>query len=153
MFGLFKNKNEILTRREKKRIVNLIQDIESKTSGEVRVYIEGECPFDNTMQRAEEVFNHLGMYQTQLHNAVLLYIATESKKFAILGDTAIYDKTGNDFWQNKASSLTAHFKTGRYAEGIEVCLKEIGASLNAYFPPTGIRKNELPDDIVFGKFN
>ena len=39
------------------------------------------------MQRAEEVFNHLGMYQTQLHNAVLLYIATESKKFAILGDT------------------------------------------------------------------
>jgi uncharacterized membrane protein len=153
MFGLFKTSNTLLNRREKKRIVCAIQDIEQKTSGELRVYIEGECPYNNPLQRAEEVFKHLGMDKTQLRNGVLLYIASESRVYSIFGDQAIYAKANNDFWQEKIELIQVFFKNQQYAEGIEMALKNIGSSLSEYFPTTGTRKNELPDDIVFGKFN
>jgi uncharacterized membrane protein len=153
MFGLFKTSNTLLNRREKKRIVNTIQDIEQKTSGELRLYIEGECPYANPLQRAEEIFQHLGMDKTQLRNGVLLYIASESRVYSIFGDQAIYAKANNDFWQEKIELIQVFFKNKQYAEGIEMALKNIGSSLSEYFPATGIRKNELPDDIVFGKFN
>ena len=153
MFGLFETKNNFLTRRERKQIVNTIQDIERKTSGELRIYIEGECPCSNPLERTKEIFQHLGMDKTQLRNGVLLYIASESRVFSILGDQAIYEKAGNDFWQGKITLMATFFKNQQFAEGIEVGLKNIGESLIAYFPSTGARKNELPDDIVFGKFN
>lgn len=153
MFGLFETKNNLLTRRERKQIVNTIQDIERKTSGELRIYIEGECPYSDPLERTKEIFQHLGMDKTQLRNGVLLYIASESRVFSILGDQAIYEKAGNDFWQGKITLMATFFKNQQFAEGIEVGLKNIGESLIAYFPSTGARKNELPDDIVFGKFN
>ena len=153
MFGLFEASNELLTRREKKRIVNTIQDIERKTSGEIRLYIEGECPCNNPLERAKEIFQHLGMDKTELRNGVLMYIASESRVFSVFGDEAIYTKASDDFWQAKIIFMTAFFKNEQYAEGIEASLKSIGQSLEGYFPSTGKRKNELPDDIVFGKFN
>ncbi len=153
MFGLFKTSNPLLNRREKKRIVNTIQDIEQRTSGEIRLYIEGECPYNNPLQRAEEIFKHLGMDKTNLRNGVLLYIASESRVYSIFGDEAIYAKADNSFWQEKIQLIQSFFKNEQYAEGIEAALKNIGNSLSTYFPATGTRKNELPDDIVFGKFN
>jgi uncharacterized membrane protein len=153
MFSFFKKSNPILSRREARHIVKVIQALELKTSGEIRVYMEGECPFDDPMTRAAEIFSHLGMQKTQFHNAVLLYIAVESQKFAILGDEAIYTKVGTEYWQSKAAALVTFFKNNEFAKGIEQCLTEIGTSLATHFPATSFRKNELPDDIVFGKFN
>jgi uncharacterized membrane protein len=153
MFDFFSKKNQILTKHEKKHIVKSIQDVEKKTSGEIRVYIEGDCPTDTTMERAVEIFKHLGMDKTQLRNGVLLYIAMEKKSFAIYGDEAIYTKAGDEYWNEKASILIHSFQKGHFAEGIQNCIKAIGDSLATHFPSNGIRKNELPDDIVFGKFN
>ena len=153
MFGLFEAKNELLTRREKKQIVDTIQDIEQKTSSEIRLYIEGECPYSNPLERTKEIFQHLGMDKTELRNGVLMYIASESRVFSVFGDQAIYTKANDDFWQAKITFMTTFFKNEQYAEGIEAGLKSIGQSLSEYFPATGKRKNELPDDIVFGKFN
>jgi uncharacterized membrane protein len=150
---LSKNPEDLLSRKEKKSIVNLIQDLESRTSGEIRIYIEDQCPYDDTMNRATEIFGHLGMHKTQLRNGVLLYIATESRKFCIFGDQAIYNRADSDFWQAKATSMSQFFKKEQYADGITHCLTAIGDSLAKFFPPIGNRKNELPDDIVFGKFN
>jgi uncharacterized membrane protein len=152
MFPLFDSKKEIMTRGEKKRVVNAIKSVEKKTSGEVRVYIEGKCPADNSMERCVELFQHLEMQKTVLRNAVLIYLATEDRKFAIFGDEGIYEKAGADYWQQKAENLVTHLRLGRYAEGLEQCVTTIGDSLAVFYPPIAGNKNELPDDIVFGKF-
>jgi uncharacterized membrane protein len=153
MFSLFSSKkSQIMTRTEKKRVVNAIKTVEKKTSGEVRVYIEGSCPTDSPMQRCVELFQHLDMHKTTLRNAVLIYLATDDRKYAIFGDEGIYAKAGADYWQEKATVLVAHLRSGAYADGLEKCVLTIGASLANYYPPTGNHKNELPDDIIFGKF-
>ena len=153
MFSLFSSKQQnIMTRAEKKRVVHAIKAVEKQTSGEVRVYIEGNCPVDNSMARCIELFQHLNMHKTALRNAVLIYLATDDRKYAIFGDEGIYAKAGADYWQEKASVLVAHLRLGSYAEGLEKCVQAIGLSLANYYPPTGNSKNELPDDIIFGKF-
>jgi uncharacterized membrane protein len=92
------------------------------------------------------------MQKTSYRNAVLLYIATHDRKFAIFGDQGIYEKAGPEFWQQKGTLLAAHLRNGEYAKGIELCIHDIGNSLAEFFPPASEIKNELPDDIVFGKF-
>ena len=47
--------------------------------------------------------------------------------------------------------MLSHFNKEDYAQGIAV-VKEIGESLTDHFPYDGLTdKNELPDEIVFGK--
>jgi uncharacterized membrane protein len=141
-----------MSNAEKKRLVQLIKEVEAKTSGEVRVYIEGKCPTEDPMARCKELFLHLNMHKTALHNAVLIYLATQDRKYAIFGDSGIYEKAGASYWQQRAEVLVAHLRNGNYAKGLEECIAAVGFSLAQYFPPTHINKNELPDDILFGKF-
>lgn len=152
MFSFFRSSQTIMSNAEKKRLVQTIKEIESKTSGEVRVYIEGNCPTADPMERCKELFLHLNMHKTALHNAVLIYLATQDRKYAIFGDSGIYEKAGASYWQQRASVLVEHLRQGNYAQGLEECIVEVGASLAKYFPPTLTNKNELPDDILFGKF-
>jgi len=48
--------------------------------------------------------------------------------------------------------MLAHFNKQDYAAGIATVVSDIGESLAYHFPYDGTTdKNELPDDIVFGK--
>lgn len=152
MLPFFQKNHELLSSSEKERILEVVRDLEQKTSGEIRIYIEGDCPSDDAMLRCRDLFDHLGMQRTVERNAVLLYIATSDRKYAIFGDKGIYEKAGPEFWLEKGKSLSSHFGAGEYAKGIEACVREIGAALVRFFPPVSSNKNELPDDIVFGKF-
>ena len=71
---------------QKNQIVEAIKTAELNTSGEVRVHIETVCK-GNVLDRAAEVFAKLEMQKTALRNGVLIYIALESKSFAIIGDS------------------------------------------------------------------
>jgi uncharacterized membrane protein len=151
MFSIFRS-NKFMSNAEKKRLVQSIKNIEMRTSGEVRVYIEGECPTENPMLRCKELFVHLDMHKTILRNAVLIYVATKDRKYAIFGDEGIYEKAGQDYWNTRAERLVAELKAGHLVQGINECLQDIGDSLATFYPPRLGNKNELPDDIVFGKF-
>lgn len=152
MFSIFRSKDEVMTAEEKKRLVEAIKSVEGRTSGEVRLYIEGECPADTPMLRCIELFQHLDMHKTKLRNAVLIYLATNDRKYAIFGDKGIYEKAGVSYWQSKANVLVEHLQKGALALGLEKTIIEIGQSLSEFYPPNVNNKNELPDDIVFGKF-
>jgi len=48
--------------------------------------------------------------------------------------------------------MLQHFNKANYADGIATVVKEIGDALHTHFPyDEHTDKNELPDDIVFGK--
>lgn len=150
MLRLFKKK-EFFSEAEQQQIVQAIRDAERMSSGEIRVYVESRCAYVDAMDRAKEIFHRLQMYNTRERNGVLLYIAMKDRQFAILGDEGIHQKVGNDFWKMQIMELKQAFRKNAFVEGIAKCVKEIGASLQNYFPYQSDDDDELPDDIVFGR--
>ena len=82
------------------RVVDAIGDAEKMTSGEIRVHLTPECGTD-VMRDAIKTFNRLKMYKTRHRNGVLIYMAFESRKFAILGDSGINAVVPEDYWENE----------------------------------------------------
>jgi uncharacterized membrane protein len=137
---------------ESARIVEAIRLAEQQTSGEIRVYIERTCRFVDALDRAAEVFWNLKMDHTEFRNAVLIYVAIRDHQFAIFADTGIHERLGNDFWQKEVSLMSRHFRDNHYLEAILNVIHDTGEALHIHFPyDSTIDKNELPDDIVFGK--
>ncbi|MBX2905898.1 MAG: TPM domain-containing protein [Taibaiella sp.] len=152
MFSLFEKK-QFLDKGQQQQVVAAISEAEAMTSGEIRVFMEPHCAYVDTMERAREVFASLQMEKTVERNAVLVYIAFRDREFALFGDSAIYEKAGGpEFWKKAAAGLSGRMREGQYVEGLRNCIGELGKALAAHFPPDpNINKNELPDEIVFGK--
>jgi len=152
MFSLFPKKH-MLEKDAQHRIMASIKEAESKTSGEIRVFMEHHCQYMDPLLRAREVFANLHMEKTKARNAVLVYIALTDRQFALFGDTTIYEKAGGaEFWKEAAQKLTGHLRKNQIVEGICNCIHELGTALTTHFPyDPAIKKNELPDEIVFGK--
>ena len=149
--SLFRKK-EFFTDEDKKIIVDAVKNAELRTSGEVRVFVEHRCRYVNAIDRAIEIFANLQMYKTELRNAVLVYVATKDRQLAIFGDEGIHQKVGDQYWENEVKKMIAAFNRDNIAEGIRQCVKNIGEALCTHFPyDKSTDKNELPDDIVFGK--
>lgn len=153
MAGLFKRKPvQFFSAGEQEKIVQAIKTAELQTSGEVRVFIESRCRFVDPIDRAKEVFAQLEMQHTAQRNGVLVYIAVKDRQLAIYADEAIFIKAGTAFWQEEVVKMLRLFNKEDYAEGIATVVLEIGAILSHHFPyDAATDKNELPDDIVFGK--
>jgi uncharacterized membrane protein len=153
MFSLFRKKTDkFFSEEEKEKILSAIQKAEQTTSGEVRVYVEKRCRFVDAIDRAAEVFYSLKMDQTAHKNATLVYVAFKDRQMAVFGDEGIYTKTGKDFWNEAVKKMVHHFNRENYAQGIVEVIGQIGEALSHHFPyDASTDKNELPDDIVFGK--
>jgi uncharacterized membrane protein len=130
--------------RERHRIVAAIRKAESRTSGEIRVHVEGRCP-GGPVIRARQLFAALGMHQTARRNGVLLYLAVRDRKFAVIGDEGIHQVVPERFWEKVASEMERHFRAGQFLPGISRVIDRIGAELSRHFPPTPDDRNELPD--------
>lgn len=153
MFGLFQKKQkEYFTQAEKNAIVAAIQKAEQRTSGEIRIYVESNCELVNPVHRAKEIFYQLQMDQTASRNGVLLYLAMEDHQLAVFGDEGIHQKVGHAFWLKEVEMMLSEFKQKHFIEGICHIIEDIGEALVTHFPFDGTTdKNELPDEIVFGK--
>ena len=140
------------TEEEQSRLVNAIQQAEQQTSGEVRLYIESKCRFVDPLDRAAEIFLQLKMHETANRNGVLIYVATVHKQLAVFADEGIYNKAGQQFWNNAVHTMISEFKKDNYAEGLVEVIHKTGQLLKTHFPyDASTDKNELPDDIVFGR--
>jgi len=149
--SLFKRK-EFFTDEEKQSIVDAVRVAEQRTSGEVRVFVESHCRYVNAIDRAVEIFENLQMQRTELRNATLVYVAIKDRQLAVFGDEGIHQKVGNEYWANEVVKMINAFNRDNIAEGIRQCVLNIGEALAMHFPyDRGTDKNELPDDIVFGK--
>lgn len=139
---------ELLSEKDQEVIKQSIEWAEKATSGEIRVCVEPSCGGD-AYARAVECFYDLKMDSTRLQNGVLIYVATETKKFAIIGDKGINKLVGDNFWDSTKQAMLEKFKLGHLTEGISVGIIEAGKQLKKYFPYNSNDTNELPDDIVF----
>lgn len=139
---------KILNTAEEKILVEAIAVAEKNTSGEIRVHIEKKCNSD-VLERAKIVFEKLGMTATEARNGVLIYIAEESHKFAIIGDSGIHQKVGADFWDHSKDLMLQYFKKGEFVEGIKAAVLSCGEALKKHFPYQKTDSNELSNDISY----
>jgi uncharacterized membrane protein len=137
---------------EAERIVDAVREAEQMTSGEVRIFVESRCRYVNPLNRAAEIFFGLKMDLTDERNAVLVYIAMRDHQFAIYADQGIFREMGEDYWNREALKMLEAFRKESYADGLVTVVKDIGIALKDHFPyERKGDKNELPDDIIFGK--
>ena len=141
---------EFLGKLEHDAIVEAIRDAESKTSGEIRVFIQrGKLDVDPLIA-AQKKFRRLGMQKMPERNAVLIFVAPRAHKFAIVGDKAIHEKCGEALWQRLVSQMRDHFRNENFTHAIVDAIRETGEALAAHFPRTSTSGGALPDEVIEG---
>ena len=148
----WQKEKEFFTADEKAAILEAIRQAEQRTSGEVRLFVESHCHFVDPLDRAKELFYSLKMDQTAERNASLIYVAVKDRQAAIFGDEGIHQKVGQQYWEQEIRKMLRQFREHHLAEGLIQCINDIGEVLHQQFPyDRDTDKNELPDDIVFGR--
>lgn len=130
------------------RVVDAIGEAEKMTSGEIRVHVTPKCG-DDVMKDAIKTFNRLEMYKTRHRNGVLIFIAFESRKFAILGDAGINAVVPEDYWNNEKDTLLEYLKLNDTATGLCKVIASVGEKLKTFFPIEEDDENELSNEISF----
>lgn len=128
-------------------ITTAIQALEQKTSGELRVLVTSQ-PVENALKSAWQAFARLGMDRTSRRNSVLIFVAPESQKFALIHDEGYTGKTDPDFWQNLASQLHNGFQSGAYTGTLVHIIAQAADHMARFFPHLPGDINELPDSLV-----
>ena len=148
----FSRKKPFFTEEENERIIESIREAEKQTSGEIRIFVEHRCKYVDALDRAKEIFSNLQMEKTELRNAVLFYIAVKDKQLAIFADSGIHEATGPGYWKEAVKEILSVFNKDDVIGGITTSIYKIGEALKTHFPyDKEVDKNELPDEIVFGK--
>ena len=135
-----------------RRIADAITAAERHTTGEICVHVTPRCR-GNVMKRATRTFNRLHLYTTRRRNAVLIFIAYEHRKFAILGDTGINDVVPEGFWDGEVEELGRYLKAGRQVDGLCEVIARIGERLSQYFPGERDDENELSNEVSFDELD
>ena len=141
--------SSFLSHQQQADVLAAISDAESQTSGEIRLHLESRCKGD-VLNRAAMVFETLAMHKTALRNGVLFYLATEDRKFAILGDGGINAVVPEGFWNEVKETVIAGLVAGNPSEGLASGIRLAGQQLSAHFPLEANDINELSNDISFG---
>ena len=138
------------TKKEKDEIQKAILNAEMDTSGEIRVHIETNCEGE-VLDRTAYLFKKIGMQKTELRNGVLIYLAVQSHKFAVIGDKGINAVVPENFWDNIKEKMTTYFEKEEFVHGLTEGIEQTGKQLKKHFPRHLDDINELSDEISFGK--
>lgn len=139
--------HEFLSQLDEAGIVAEIAKAESRTTGEIRVFVSRRTVND-PVPRAQERFEKLGMTRTQSRNGVLLYFAPRSHKFAVVGDTAIHEKCGPEFWTEVISEIRPHLQAKNFTAAVTHAIRKVGEMLARHFPQEGGDRDELSNEIA-----
>ena len=131
-----------------RRIADAITAAERHTTGEICVHVTPRCRGD-VMRRATKTFNRLHLYTTKRRNAVLIFVAYEDRKFAILGDSGINEAVPEGFWDGEVAELGKFLKAGRPVDGLCEIIARMGERLSEYFPGERDDENELSNEVTF----
>jgi uncharacterized membrane protein len=136
-----------LFRINQKRVAQAIARAESRTSGEIRVFVtHKKCP--DALRAAREHFDRLGMAKTKQRNGVLIFISPRARTFAIIGDQGVHEKCGDAFWSAVSDAMSAEMKSGHLTDALVHAVERAGALLAEHFARLPGDQDELPDELA-----
>src|SRR5262245_32160437 len=135
-------------------IAGAIRAAESRTSAEIRVHLERRVRGGlfgrrrDALARAQHVFRRLGMHRTAERHGVLIYIAVEERRLAVVGDEGIHARVGDAHW-NEVRDLMVEIlrENGPARRALERAIETLGRALAEHFPRRRDDRNELSDEV------
>ena len=125
-----------------------VAEAERSTSGEIRVHLERRLPRGtDALARAGQIFTRLRMDATAARNGVLLYLAVEDRKLAIVGDRGVHAQVGDEYWQRVRDAMVDRLRSGASRDAIVHAVADVGAVLRKFFPRRPDDRNELSDEV------
>lgn len=115
------------------QVVKALKGLQEETTGYIAIQIDKVCPKD-VYTKAITVFEKLNLSNGSEKNAVLIYVATKSKRFAIVGDQAINELVAENFWEAVKDIMRMYFKRNDLTTGLLKGVKMIGKQLEKNFP-------------------
>src|SRR5713226_2329108 len=138
---------EFLSKLEHDRIVKAIKEAEAKTSGQIGVYIQRGRLNGDPLIAAQKKFHRLGMHKAAERNGVLIFVAPRAHKFAVVGDKAIHERCGEQFWQQLVNGMREHFRNEKFSHALVEAIEEAGKALASHFPKRSTSSGKLSDEI------
>jgi uncharacterized membrane protein len=134
-------------------IARSVEAAERRTSAEIRVHLERRLPrrplrrAPDVLERARQVFDGLGMHRTRDRNGVLIYLALEDRRLAVLGDEAVHARVGEAYWAHVREVMVDRLRRQAPREAILAAIGDLVTVLAAHFPPRPDDTDELPDRV------
>ncbi|MET0225911.1 MAG: TPM domain-containing protein [Dokdonella sp.] len=133
-------------------IQHAIAASEHRHFGEIVFAVEGNLPQGELLRghtsrrRANEVFAHLRVWNTEHNTGVLVYVLLADHAIEIVADRGIAAKVAEDEWGEVCALMQQHFAAGSYQSGALAGVDAITQILVRHFPAEGRRNaDELPD--------
>ncbi len=130
-------------------IAAAVRRAESATTAEIRVHLEQHVPVRREpLGRAQEVFRRLGMQRTRHRNGVLIYLAVDDHKLAIVGDAGIHARVGPHYWEEIRDLMVGHLRAAEPRTAVVHAVQELGRALAQHFPRgPGDDPDELANEV------
>jgi uncharacterized membrane protein len=122
-----------LSALEHERVHQAILSAEDGTSGDIVLHVSHRAVAD-PMAAAHHEFRKLHLETATNKNNLLIFLAPQSQKFAIVGGTALHEKVGQGWWDELIALLARHFKEGHYTDGLVATIELAGRALKTHFP-------------------
>ena len=65
---------------------------------------------------------------------MLFFVAPARREFTVLGDAAIHEKVGQEFWDRVVAAMRDKIRAGDLTDGIVHGIEEAGKELAQHFP-------------------
>jgi uncharacterized membrane protein len=131
-----------------------IRESEKTHGGQIRFAVESALHTGPLLRgqsarvRALEVFSGMRVWDTERNNGVLIYLLLADRDVEIVADRGIHARVGAAEWERICRKMEAHFRAGRFEQGVIGGIRAVSAHLARHYPGDGTRANELPDSPV-----
>ena len=133
------------------RLQQAIADSETRHDGQVCFAIEGAQNLrawwhgTTPRRRAEEVFAHLRVWDTQNNSGVLIYVLLAERAIEIVADRGIAARVAQSAWDAICEAMQRRFSAREFERGSLEGVVAVADLLAAHFPPAPGKRNELSD--------
>jgi uncharacterized membrane protein len=144
---------QFLSESDLDAISRAIRSAEARTSAEIRVHLERRVPHrpfrraPDVLARAQHVFRRLGMHRTIERHGVLVYIAVDERRLAVVGDEGIHARVGERHWILVRDLMIDKLRENAPRQAIERAIEELGRALAVHYPRRPDDRNELSDEV------
>jgi uncharacterized membrane protein len=130
-------------------IERTITEGEAMHGGEVRFAVEGALNAAELLrgvtprERALQVFSHLGVWDTEANNGVLIYVLWADRDVEIIADRGFNERVSAPEWAEVCQQMERHFGRGNAQEAVVAGIRAVSALIARHYPVAD--RNELPN--------
>ncbi len=131
-----------------------VREVEARHAGEIRFAVETALDLPELWhgvgapERALQVFGHLGVWDTEGNNGVLIYVLVADHDVEIVADRAIARRASQAEWDAISREIEDHYRAGRFEQGSVAGVRAVGRLLAQHFPTQGGDRNEQPNQPI-----